>query len=116
VQRLYVHMQMKSEEEIEGWYEEEKQLLLEKYTEELATRPYDNKEFKSESQYHQDLSTILKKYSEMMAKSTIEVQKQTDSSKQKKTKDMKRKEQWAAFLSKLPFYHPKKSDEDDQEE
>ncbi len=103
-------MLMKTEEEIDAWYEDQKTTLLESFTTALS----DEKTAKSaESTFHKSMQDLMSKYTEQMHKQIAWADVQKVKDKKKAATKAKREEQKAALLAKLPF-KKKKQEEDEQ--
>ena len=106
--QLQLHLLMKSEEEIDAWYEEQKQKLLESYTSMLDKPAQADK---VEQSFHKSMDSLMAQYTQQMntfiAKDAVQKRKQ----KVQQAKKEKQKELFLKLKKTLPFGKKPKTEE-----
>jgi len=84
------------EDEVDQWYEEEKQKVMDDYLKEIEDK---TKKIKAEEKFHTKMSQISLKYSRLMEKQLL--------AKNKKKSSNKMLIQFRKLLEKIPFLNRK---------
>lgn len=98
---------MESEDEIDSWYEENKQTLLDRYTEQLATEDRD----KIAAEYHKKLTALMQDYQKKHHAFLMKDHKKQVTQKKKHNEDMFKDK--PKIFSFIPFLNKKEPEKEE---